>query len=497
MAVTYRVVFEGKIAAGQDRNAVQGRLSQIFKGNEQAVKRFFTGRSIIIKDQLDWATANKYKAIFEPAGIPIIILPTADLELTMEEQSEPEAPAPAVEKPRVAVPKPRPVTPPAEATPSQTLNIAAGLVILLIFASLGLRFWASGKLDRFVSLDHVATNGERVAMHAGGRIYLTSRDGRLEQVLELADLGIAGPLADLELLNDGSLLVGDLEMKKILRCDPASKSCQPFAPSGDFTLAENFKFLADQERQLLYIADTNNDRLLVQNLVDSSCALADNTTRLSYPNDLARDDNDRLYLCDTNRFRIIPFRVEQGKVTEIEGPLNTMPGGMPVSPEEIAALAQDPEKLKAKLAGLKDNLGQIAEASGHAKPFALAMGTDGNLWAAQLNTVMTDGAIKIISPKGEPVGAVTLEPGAVPVDLVRFNQGFLAADSGLIKAYTIDPATRLASEYGDQALREEMMNIAGRRAWLENFKRLGLVGTVIFALMALGVMIIAKRRGEA
>jgi sugar lactone lactonase YvrE len=494
MAVTYRVVFEGKIAAGQERNAVQARLSQIFKGNEQAVKRFFTGRPITIKDQLDWATANKYKSIFEAAGIPIIILPTADLELTMEEQSEPEAPAPAEERPRVAPPKPRPVPPPAEATPSQALNIAAGLVILLIFASLGLRFWASGKLDRFVSLDHVATNGERVAMHAGGRIYLTSRDGRLEQVLDLADLGIAGPVADLELLNDGSLLVGDLEMKKILRCDPAAKSCQPFAPTGDFSLAENFKFLADQDRQLLYIADTNNDRLLVQNLVDSSCAVADNTTRLSYPNDLARDAGDRLYLCDTNRFRIIPFRVEQGKVTEVAEPLSTM-GGMPVSPEEIAAMAQDPEKLKAKLAGLKDNLGQIAEASGHAKPFALALGADGNLWAAQLNTVMTNGAIKIISPEGKAVGSVNLEQGAVPVDLVRFNQGLLAADSGLLKAYTIDPATYRISDFGNASFREEMEKIASRRDWLTNFKKLGLFGTIFFALMALGVMVVAKKKG--
>lgn len=497
MAITYRVVFEGKIATGHEINAVRGRLLQLYKGNGEAVKRFFTGRPVDIKDLLDWETARKYKTVFDQAGVPVIILPSNEtpLELTMEEEPPVVAAGPETRAEAQAARRPRPVATPATAEPSQALNIAAALVILMIFASLGMRFWASGKLDRFISLDHVATNGERVAMHAADSIYLTSREGRLEQVVGLADLGISGPVADLELLADGSLLVGDMGMKKILRCDPAGRNCQPFAPMGDFTLAENFKFLADQERQLLYIADTNNNRLLIQDLKDSSCTVADSTSRLSYPNDLARDGGDRLYLCDTNRCRIIPFRVQSAKATEIEEPISTMPDGLPVSPEELEALAKDPERLKAELANLKNNLGQIAEASGHAKPFALAMGADGNLWAAQLNTVMTNGAVKIISPTGEPVASVTLEPGAVPVDLVKFNHSFLAVDSGLIKAYTIDPSTYRISDFGDPAFQEEMEKIAGHRAWLANFKKLGLLGTIFFAMMALGVVVIAKKKG--
>lgn len=499
MSDTFKIVFDGEIAEGQNLAAVQEKLLKLYKGNQQAVHHLFTGGMVVVKAKLNQQTAMKYKAAFGQAGAVVKIIPEAETtQLTMERPVPPEQ-APSVNKAignTESFPNHSSQPDKPKAQPGSWLNAAAVVIVLAIFACLGLRFWASNGLDSFVSIDHVAANQDKVVIHAAGALYLHSHSGRLEQRIDLNELGITGQLADLEILDDGSLLIGDMEMKTILRCNPQSKTCEPFAPTGVFTLGENFKFLVDQPRQQLYIADTNNHRLIIQNLADSTCLLARTDSQLSYPNDMVRDDGEMLYLCDTNKFRVIPLKVSKDSVMEIGDPLTSSPF-LSADLGDLRELMNDPEKMKAELQKIQAGFGQMMDDASHAKPFALATGPDNNLWIAQLNTVMTSGTINILSPTGERVGKVALDEGAVPVDIIRLNHDFLVVDAGLVRAYTIDSETHFKKDFGDDSFQNHLADIYSRRALLEGTKSLGLIGTIIFAIGAFAVMIVAKIQGVA
>ena len=256
MPQTFKIVFNGEITAGHELADVQGKLLKLYKGNHKAVQALFAGKPVVVKDKLDKQTAIKYKAVFEKAGattkiVPVNIVPqqAQDNSVAHIQQSRVQS----VENNAESFLKYHSSPDKLKQKPGFLLNAVAVAIVLAIFACLGLRFWASNKLDTFISIDHVTANKNQVAIHAAGSIYLQSHSGNLEQLIELNEFGINGQLADLELLDDGSLLIGDMEMKTILRCNPQSKTCQAFAPTGNYTLEDNFKFLVDQSRKQLYI----------------------------------------------------------------------------------------------------------------------------------------------------------------------------------------------------------------------------------------------------
>ena len=500
MSDTFKIVFDGKIAEGLNIADVQEKLLKLYKGNQQAVQHLFKGKTVVVKDKLNQQIAMKYKTAFGQAGAMVRITPEVETTpLTMDRPVVPEKKSQVHTAADNAESFSNYPSQPDEpkAKPGSWHNTAAVVIVLAIFACLGLRFWASNELDTFISIDHVAANKDQVVIHAAGVLYLQSHSGKLEQRIDLSELGINGPVADLEMLDDGSLLIGDMEMKTILRYYPQSKFCEEFAPTGYLTLEENFKFMVDQPRQQLYIADTNNHRLLIQNLADSTCILARTDSQLSYPNDMVRDDGDMLYLCDTNRFRIIPLKVGKDSVAETGDPIKSIPFLSAVTPDNLEDLMNDPERMKAELENLKAGLGRMMDDAQHAKPFALAIGPDNNLWIAQLNTVMTNGTINILSPTGEPIGEVELDEGAVPVDIIKLNNDFLVVDAGLVRAYTIDPVTHFKKDFGDAAFQNHMEAIFSHRSFLEGLKSWGLIGTILSAIGAFAVMIVAKIQGVA
>ena len=161
MSDTFKIVFDGKITEGQNLVDVQGKLLKLYKGNQQAVQRLFKGKTVVVKGKLNQQTAMKYKTAFGQAGAIVRIIP------------ESETTQPAGDRAAVSVKKSsvhtaadnaesfsnypsQPDKP--KAKPGSWLNTAAVVIVLAIFACLGLRFWASNELDTFICIDHVAAN---------------------------------------------------------------------------------------------------------------------------------------------------------------------------------------------------------------------------------------------------------------------------------------------------------------------------------------------------
>ena len=75
MAEKFNLVFEGKIAPGQEEGAVKAALMKLLKTDDSGVERLFSGSTVTIKKDLDQATAAKFQQAFETTGALCMLVP--------------------------------------------------------------------------------------------------------------------------------------------------------------------------------------------------------------------------------------------------------------------------------------------------------------------------------------------------------------------------------------------------------------------------------------
>jgi len=71
----YKIMFEGKIIQGQDSEKVRSNLANLFKVKPEQMNNFFTGKPIVLKNNLTDETALKYKQVINNAGADCFIEP--------------------------------------------------------------------------------------------------------------------------------------------------------------------------------------------------------------------------------------------------------------------------------------------------------------------------------------------------------------------------------------------------------------------------------------
>ncbi|MCG6983350.1 MAG: DUF2939 domain-containing protein [Deltaproteobacteria bacterium] len=64
----YKVVFEGEILEGRHLQEVKTALAKMYNAGEDKIERFFSGKRLAIKKDVDYETAMKYVKAFEGAG---------------------------------------------------------------------------------------------------------------------------------------------------------------------------------------------------------------------------------------------------------------------------------------------------------------------------------------------------------------------------------------------------------------------------------------------
>jgi hypothetical protein len=111
----YEIVFSGQIVPGAQLDRVQANLGKLFQADAQRLALLFSGRRLVLKNNLDKAAAEKYRSTMERAGALVEVV---DMELPMEEVELapapdergylPVAPGPVVKPGRLQI-KPRDV----------------------------------------------------------------------------------------------------------------------------------------------------------------------------------------------------------------------------------------------------------------------------------------------------------------------------------------------------------------------------------------------------
>lgn len=64
----YEVAFSGEILEGADLQQVKAKVAAIFKADDAKLAQLFSGKRVVIKKNIDQATANKYKTALQKAG---------------------------------------------------------------------------------------------------------------------------------------------------------------------------------------------------------------------------------------------------------------------------------------------------------------------------------------------------------------------------------------------------------------------------------------------
>jgi len=64
----FEVAFSGQISEGASADDVKARLGKMFNADEAKLAQLFSGRRVVIKKNIDQATADKYKTALNRAG---------------------------------------------------------------------------------------------------------------------------------------------------------------------------------------------------------------------------------------------------------------------------------------------------------------------------------------------------------------------------------------------------------------------------------------------
>ena len=64
----YEIVFSGQLVPGAQLDLVQSNLGKLFQADEQRLALLFSGRRLVLKNNLDAAAAEKYRSTLERAG---------------------------------------------------------------------------------------------------------------------------------------------------------------------------------------------------------------------------------------------------------------------------------------------------------------------------------------------------------------------------------------------------------------------------------------------
>lgn len=78
----YEIVFSGQLVPGAQRERVEANLAKLFQADAQRIALLFSGRRLVLKNNLDHAAAEKYRSTLERAGA---LVDMVDMQVEMEE----------------------------------------------------------------------------------------------------------------------------------------------------------------------------------------------------------------------------------------------------------------------------------------------------------------------------------------------------------------------------------------------------------------------------
>ncbi len=190
-------------------------------------------------------------------------------------------------------------------TPKQTA-IAIGLIVVIL-ATLLLRLYFSDKALNLVGPNFIAATDSTALLVYNKKLYRIDEKGQIQQTLSFDDIEIKDKVADIQLLDDKRLVIGDWGNMRILLCELDGVTCKSLTNDLDKRVSDFFKFHYREFENDIFIADTNRHRILRYDTNTHKVYTISQPKQLLYPNHIQFESDNKLYVTDTNHHRIVVF----------------------------------------------------------------------------------------------------------------------------------------------------------------------------------------------
>jgi uncharacterized membrane protein YjgN (DUF898 family) len=292
-------------------------------------------------------------------------------------------------------------------------------------------------------------------------------DGKRGRKISLKYMGVGPVLTELVGLDDGDVLLGDVDNAALKRCSLSTFSCRVLydgtaGTAGPFS--KSFKFVVDRKRKRIFATDAGNHRLLALDLDGGLVAsTAISGPDFTFPNDIIIAADGTLALVDTDHSRVAfvdPDAVPFGKV--------------------VASF----------------NTRTQFSRFGFTTPIGLAQAADGSFWV-----VVADNAFQ----KGDAIQFGAAEPhdalkradlgdGADPLSLVALPDRVLVMDPSNLRVRSIMPDGSVGADFGGEEFQADLAHTAQRKRLFAGIKLAAQIGLVAMLLLAVWI---AKRARDA
>lgn len=93
----FEIAFSGQLVAGAPLETVQANMARLFQADAQRIALLFSGRRMVIKNNLDAASAEKYRLTLERAGavVEVVAMAVEEIELAAPPVAAPALPVAA------------------------------------------------------------------------------------------------------------------------------------------------------------------------------------------------------------------------------------------------------------------------------------------------------------------------------------------------------------------------------------------------------------------
>ena len=341
--------------------------------------------------------------------------------------------------------------------------MVAILCMLLFLACLSLLAWASNKGATVNGPVHITANAAHVLVTLNEEILVLDTNGALQERYSLEALGIASYPVDLRLRDDGTLLVATQRPAGLYVCNYPGWQCRIVESPLFEQLRRQIKVLPDPAGGGLFISDTAGGHLHWLSADGRSTRVLTTAVRFKQVNDIALDDQRRLWVADSGNRRIVI--------------------------------------LQADVNGDWGMSGELSAKSGQARPgldwpMMIALSPDGNAWVVQPDETGTRADLLLYDVQIGVKARIDLPEHVYPTDVVRSGKGMLVTDMDAFQIMRIDINSQSMAPFGDHQVQDILDAAARERADADRMMDYALVGMVLFGLLMIAMAFWATPKGR-
>jgi hypothetical protein len=287
--------------------------------------------------------------------------------------------------------------------------------------------------------------------------------GALQERRSLEALGFDPYPIDLRWQDDSTLLVATQRPAGLHRCDYPAWQCRAIETPLLKNLKRQIKVLPDPSGEGFFISDTAGGRIYWLSADGRSSHELSAATGFNMVNDIALDDEQRLWVADSGNRRIVLLQADANGDWDITGEVSAK--SAPARPEVDW-------------------------------PIMIALSPDGNAWVVQPDATGQRADLLLYDAQLGVQARIDLPEGADPTDVVRSGKSMLVTDRDNFRIMSVDIRSHAVADFGSHRLQAILDAAAKERADADSTTDLALVGMVVFGVLMVALAIWATPKGQ-